>query len=218
VQQRSAAACCRNYLLCRNYSLSRPPRLSRRLLSVAPPEPLSPFALSMGNQVAQSASATLEQFRPIPATLTTAAASGPSAKTNNKNASGDTGFASKTRSSAARGSSAGVSPVTLTPAAASGPTASPRSGNVAQRAHVTPTPTSPAKRKERKKKNGVSLRNSVSRAKTCVHGKRATRCPACIKQAQAKSGTYRSLCPHLKQKGWCLECKKGGSSYYGDSS
>ena len=209
MQQRSAAACCRNYLLspfalccapraslavC---SLLRPPSLSRRLLSVAPPEPLSPFALSMGNQVAQSASATLAQSRPISATLTTAAASGPSAKTDNKNASGDTGFASKTRSSAARGLGLGVSvrvgcvsPVTVTPAAASGP-------------------------KERKKENGVSLRNRVCRAKTCVHGKRATRCPACV--IKAKSGTYRSLCPHLKQKGWCLECKKGGSRYYGDS-
>ena len=55
--------------------------------------------------------------------------------------------------------------------------------------------------------------NNVNRAKHCDHGRRATRCPECIQQTQ--SGT-RSLCAHLKQKGWCLECRQGGARYYGD--
>jgi hypothetical protein len=55
--------------------------------------------------------------------------------------------------------------------------------------------------------------NHVNRAKHCNHGRRATRCPECIQVS--KSGT-RSLCAHLKQKGWCLECKKDGARYYGE--
>ena len=57
--------------------------------------------------------------------------------------------------------------------------------------------------------------NNVNRAKHCNHGRRATRCPECIQVS--KSGT-RSLCAHLKQKGWCLECKKDGARYYGDEA
>ena len=64
------------------------------------------------------------------------------------------------------------------------------------------------------KSKKVCSRNSVNRAKPCEHGKRATRCPDCIKQSG--SGT-RSLCAHLKQKGWCIECKKDGILYYGET-
>ena len=64
------------------------------------------------------------------------------------------------------------------------------------------------------KSKKVCSRNSVNRAKPCEHGKRATRCPDCIKQSN--SGT-RSLCAHLKQKGWCVECKKEGNFYYGEA-
>ena len=59
----------------------------------------------------------------------------------------------------------------------------------------------------------VSDRNRVNRAKICVHGKRKTRCPNCIKKMKTGTG---SLCKHLKQKGWCLECHKMGMDYYGE--
>ena len=59
----------------------------------------------------------------------------------------------------------------------------------------------------------VSDRNRVNRAKICVHGKRKTRCPRCIKKMKTGTG---SLCKHLKQKGWCLECQKDGKDYYGE--
>ena len=55
--------------------------------------------------------------------------------------------------------------------------------------------------------------NSVNRARQCEHGSRKTRCPICALKSKRGTG---SLCVHLKQKGWCLECKKDGRTYYGD--
>ena len=55
--------------------------------------------------------------------------------------------------------------------------------------------------------------NSVNRARQCEHGSRKTRCPIC---ALTSNGGTGSLCVHFKQKGWCLECKKDGRTYYGD--
>ena len=55
--------------------------------------------------------------------------------------------------------------------------------------------------------------NSVNRARQCAHGSRKTRCPICVLKSNGGAG---SLCVHLKQKGWCLECKKDGTKYYGD--
>ena len=55
--------------------------------------------------------------------------------------------------------------------------------------------------------------NSVNRARQCEHGSRKTRCPICALKSNGGAG---SLCVHLKQKGWCLECKKDGRIYYGD--
>ena len=61
-----------------------------------------------------------------------------------------------------------------------------------------------------KRKGSKSLRNSVNRASMCRHGRRKTRCSDC--------GVGKSLCVHLKQKGWCNECKNEfGSLYYGDA-
>ena len=62
--------------------------------------------------------------------------------------------------------------------------------------------------------NKVDDRNRVNRAKICCHGKRKTRCPDCIKKLKTGTG---SLCQHLKQKGWCLECQKSGLEYYGEA-
>jgi hypothetical protein len=59
----------------------------------------------------------------------------------------------------------------------------------------------------------ANARNSINRAKQCSHGRRRTRCPICIRKS--KSGTG-SLCEHLRQKGWCLECQKNGKEYYGE--
>ena len=55
--------------------------------------------------------------------------------------------------------------------------------------------------------------NSVNRARHCAHGSRKTRCPICVLKSNGGAG---SLCVHFKQKGWCLECKKDGRTYYGD--
>ncbi len=59
----------------------------------------------------------------------------------------------------------------------------------------------------------VCLRNSVNRAKQCVHERRKTRCPICMQKTKGGTG---SLCEHLKQKGWCMECKNKGKKYFGD--
>jgi hypothetical protein len=91
---------------------------------------------------------------------------------------------------------------------------------IGKKAKVTGTPARAVAKRATKhhtapaKSMNVCSRNSVNRAKPCEHGKRATRCPDCIKQSG--SGT-RSLCAHLKQKGWCIECKKDGILYYGET-
>jgi hypothetical protein len=65
------------------------------------------------------------------------------------------------------------------------------------------------------KKKGCQ-RNSVNRARKCQHDRRATRCPDCVRSS---GDGFRSLCPHLKQKGWCTQCKIEDSEtvYYGEA-
>lgn len=68
----------------------------------------------------------------------------------------------------------------------------------------------------RAKKKKVSQRNSVNRARKCEHNRRATRCPDCVRTS---GDGFRSLCPHLKQKGWCTQCKSDDNNkvYYGEA-
>ena len=68
----------------------------------------------------------------------------------------------------------------------------------------------------RANKKKVCQRNSVNRARKCKHDRRATRCPDCVRSS---GDGFRSLCPHLKQKGWCTQCKMENSEtvYYGEA-
>jgi len=68
----------------------------------------------------------------------------------------------------------------------------------------------------RANKKKVCQRNSVNRARKCQHNRRATRCPVCVRSS---GDGFRSLCPHLKQKGWCTQCKSEDSEtvYYGEA-
>ena len=68
----------------------------------------------------------------------------------------------------------------------------------------------------RANKKKVCQRNSVNRARKCQHNRRATRCPVCVRSS---GDGFRSLCHHLKQKGWCTQCKIEDSDtvYYGEA-
>lgn len=129
-----------------------------------------------------------------------------------------------------------------TAAAVSGRSASLRSGNIIlnpsqvlyaarpapRRAVVSQIGKKPAKparagvkkttelKTARAKKKKVSQRNSVNRARKCEHNRRATRCPDCVRTS---GDGFRSLCPHLKQKGWCTQCKSDDNNkvYYGEA-